>query len=115
VSHVEALVFDVFGTLVDWRTSLTANLSAFGDERGLVRAGRHLARRVRALDGARACGAVELLATRPERVMMVAAHNGDLRAAAALGLRTQRTDLAADEGIDLAVRDLGELADRLEA
>lgn len=27
----------------------------------------------------------------------------------------QRTDLAADEGIDLAVRDLGELADRLEA
>jgi 2-haloacid dehalogenase len=70
-------------------------------------------------------GAVELLATTPERVMMVAAHNGDLHAAAALGLRTafvarpteygpgQHADLAADDGLDLAVRDLGELADRL--
>jgi 2-haloacid dehalogenase len=72
-------------------------------------------------------GAVELLATRPERVMLVAAHNGDLRAAASTGMRTafvarpgeygpaQTHDLVADAGVDLAVRDLGELADRLGA
>ena len=33
--QIEALVFDVFGTLVDWRTSLIADLSAFGRERDL--------------------------------------------------------------------------------
>ncbi len=234
---LEALVFDVFGTLVDWRTSLIADLTGFGRERGLaavdwpalvdawrgayvpsmdrVRRGEApwtsldalhrasfdaLAARF-GIDGAldeaarRWCverwhrlrpwpdtvagltrlraryvlgtlsngnvrlladlaksaplpldvilsaelfrhykpdpevyrGAVELLAAPPERVLMVAAHNGDLRAAAALGLRTafvarpteygpaQRTDQRAEAGVDLAVRDLGELADRLGA
>jgi 2-haloacid dehalogenase len=33
---VKALLFDTFGTLVDWRTSLIADLSAFGRERGLA-------------------------------------------------------------------------------
>jgi 2-haloacid dehalogenase len=72
-------------------------------------------------------GAVELLATTPERVMLVAAHNGDLKAAASTGMRTafvarpaeygpeQTHDSAAALEIDLAVRDLGELADRLGA
>ncbi|HZX68220.1 MAG TPA: haloacid dehalogenase type II, partial [Candidatus Elarobacter sp.] len=36
LSRVEALVFDVFGTLVDWRTSLIDDLTAFGADRGLV-------------------------------------------------------------------------------
>ncbi len=234
---LEALVFDVFGTLVDWRTSLIADLSAFGGERGLaavdwpalvdawrgayvpsmerVRRGELPWTSLDALhrasfdllaarfgvagaldeDARRWCvdrwhrlrpwpdtvaglerlraryvlgtlsngnvrlladlaksaplpvdlilsaelfrhykpdpevyrGAVELLAAAPERVMMVAAHNGDLHAAAALGLRTafvarpteygpgQRADLAADDGVDVAVRDLNELADRLGA
>jgi 2-haloacid dehalogenase len=72
-------------------------------------------------------GAVELLGTEPARVMLVAAHNDDLRAAAREGLRTafvarpteygprQTHDLAAGPDVDLAVRDLGELADRLGA
>ena len=72
-------------------------------------------------------GAVALLATAPERVMMVAAHNGDLHAAAREGMRTafvarpaeygphQTGDFAADAGVDVAVHDLGELADRLGA
>lgn len=34
-SKVEALLFDVFGTVVDWRTSIAADLEAFGRERGL--------------------------------------------------------------------------------
>ena len=72
-------------------------------------------------------GAVALLGTTPERVMLVAAHNDDLRAARAEGMRTafvlrpteygpaQTHDLTADAENDLAVRDLGELADRLGA
>jgi 2-haloacid dehalogenase len=233
---VEALVFDVFGTLVDWRTSLIDDLTAFGDERGLrvdwaalvdawrgayvpsmdrVRRGElpwmtidalhrasfdELAQRfgiAAALDedARRWCvdrwhrlrpwpdtvpgltrlrtryilgtlsngnvrlltdmakyaalpfdvilsaelfrhyktdpevylGAVELLATTPERVMLVAAHNADLHAAARVGMRTafvarpteygpaQDHDFTADAGFDFAVGDLGELADRLGA
>ena len=234
--NVEALVFDVFGTLVDWRTSLIDDLAAFGHARGIavdwpafvdawraayvpsmdrVRRGElpwmpldalhrasfdvlatafgidaaldDAARRwcvdrwhrlrpwpdtVAALTRLRARyvvgtlsngnvrlladlaksaplpvdvifsaelfrrykpdpqtyrGAVELLATTPQRVMMVAAHNGDLRAAAREGMRTafvarpaeygphQTGDFAADGDVDVAVRDLGELADRLGA
>jgi 2-haloacid dehalogenase len=72
-------------------------------------------------------GAVELLATTPDRVMLAAAHNGDLKAAASTGMRTafvarpteygpeQTHDSVAAPEIDLAVRDLGELADRLGA
>lgn len=33
--NVKALVFDVFGTVVDWRSSLVRELSAFGNGRGL--------------------------------------------------------------------------------
>jgi 2-haloacid dehalogenase len=233
---VDALVFDVFGTLVDWRTSLIDDLAAFGNARGLVVdwpafvdawRGAYVPsmERVRrgelpwttldalhrasfdalanefgigaALDDAarRWCidrwhrlrpwpdtvagltrlraryvlgtlsngnvrlladlaksaplpvdvilsaelfrhykpdpevyrGAVELLATGPERVLMVAAHNGDLASAAREGLRTafvarpaeygpqQSADLAPGDGVDIAVRNLGELADRLGA
>jgi 2-haloalkanoic acid dehalogenase type II len=35
LSQVEALVFDTFGTVVDWRSSLIGELSAFGRERGI--------------------------------------------------------------------------------
>jgi 2-haloacid dehalogenase len=72
-------------------------------------------------------GAVALLATVPERVMLVAAHSGDLSAAASIGLRTafvarplehgsaQSVDVAVAPEFDLAVSDLGELAERLGA
>ena len=66
------------------------------------------------------------LGLRPEEVMMVAAHNGDLKAAKAQGLATafvprptehgpgQRTDLAADPScVDVAARDFVDLAARL--
>ncbi len=230
---VEALLFDTFGTLVDWRTSLIEDLSAFGDERGLqvdwpafvdawrgayrpsmerVRTGElpwtpldalhrasfdELAARfgidglseddrvwcvdrwhrlrpwpdvVRGLERLRTgyiCGtlsngnvrllvdlaksaplpmdlilsaeqfrhykrdpevyrgAIALLGTSPERIMMVAAHNDDLHAAAAEGMRTafiarptehgpkHAKDLRADPGIDVAVAGVDELAERL--
>ena len=35
VSNVKACVFDVFGTVVDWRTSIAADLAAFGRAKGI--------------------------------------------------------------------------------
>ena len=70
-------------------------------------------------------GAVELLDLAPRDVMLVAAHNGDLAAARACGLRTafvarpdehgpaRRDDLAAEPGVELAVNSLTELAESL--
>lgn len=70
-------------------------------------------------------GAVEMLGLPAERVMLVAAHNADLVAAAAHGMRTafvarpaeygprQHADFDADPSVDVAVRDLGELAAEL--
>jgi 2-haloacid dehalogenase len=36
VQHVKALLFDVFGTVVDWRTSVSRELAAFGAGKGLI-------------------------------------------------------------------------------
>jgi len=35
LGNVKALLFDVFGTVVDWRTSITRELVAFGIEKGI--------------------------------------------------------------------------------
>ena len=35
VTHVEALLFDVFGTVVDWRSSVSRELETWGKSRGL--------------------------------------------------------------------------------
>lgn len=71
--------------------------------------------------------AVRALGLTPERVMMVAAHNSDLAAAAAGGLRTAfvarpdeygpgpGADLVAGPGVDVAATDLVDLARRLAA
>jgi 2-haloacid dehalogenase len=70
-------------------------------------------------------GACRLLDLKPDQVMMVAAHNGDLHAAAARGLRTafvarptehgpaQAKDLAADGAWDVVCASLTELAGAL--
>ncbi len=69
--------------------------------------------------------AAELLGLRPEQVMMVAAHKGDLRAAAAVGLRTafvtrplefgpdRKPDLAPDPAFDVFATDFLDLAAKL--
>jgi 2-haloacid dehalogenase len=68
---------------------------------------------------------VAALGIEPAQAMMVAAHNGDLHAAAACGLRTafvarprehgpgQQTDLHAEGDVDVQAADLLELADAL--
>ena len=72
-------------------------------------------------------GAIQLLGCKPHEVMMVAAHNYDLRAARSYGMRTafvarpreygpgQTTDLRAEEDWDIVARDFGELASALGA
>jgi 2-haloacid dehalogenase len=71
--------------------------------------------------------ALELLALEPGEVMMVAAHNYDLAAASALGMRTafvarpteygprQTTDLGPEGAWDVVAPGMGELADALGA
>ena len=36
VSKVQTLIFDTFGTLVDWRTSIVEDLSRWGAKNGVV-------------------------------------------------------------------------------
>jgi 2-haloacid dehalogenase len=72
-------------------------------------------------------GVARQLDLAPEQVMMVAAHNGDLRAARGCGLRTgfiprpgeygpaQSTDLHAEEEWDVVAADLEDLAARMGA
>src|SRR5688500_18995167 len=67
---------------------------------------------------------VDILAMRPDQVCMVAAHNSDLAAARACGLRTafvsrptehglgQTKDLRPEHDWDVVARDFGDLADR---
>ena len=70
--------------------------------------------------------AAQLLGLPPAAVMMVAAHKGDLRAAAAAGLQTafvprprerpnRRIDLSFEDAFDLNARDFLDLADQLGA
>ncbi len=69
--------------------------------------------------------AAALLGLRPEQVMMVAAHNEDLKAARSVGFRTafvyrteeygssQTTDLKPDPAVDVSASDFNDLADQL--
>lgn len=69
--------------------------------------------------------AAALLGLEPHQVMMVAAHNGDLKGARAVGFRTafvrrpreygpsQTTDLVPDPSVDVVAKDFMELADLL--
>ena len=70
-------------------------------------------------------GACELLRLRPEQVMLAAAHNDDLRAARAAGLKTgffarpteygphQSRDFAPDEAWDVVAADIADLASKM--
>jgi 2-haloacid dehalogenase len=70
-------------------------------------------------------GAAKLLCLRPEQVMMVAAHNGDLKAAQSHGLKTafvarpaeygplQKYDFEATGDWDIVAKDFGGIADKM--
>ena len=69
--------------------------------------------------------AAELLGLKPHEVMMVAAHNGDLKASATVGFKTafvhrprefgpeQTSDLVPDPSVDVVAKDFNDLATRL--
>ena len=71
--------------------------------------------------------AAELLGLRPEQVMMVAAHKGDLKAAAAVGMKTafvprpaefgpqREVDITPEPSFDVVASDFEELASKLGA
>jgi 2-haloacid dehalogenase len=71
--------------------------------------------------------AAELLGLKPEQVMMVAAHQGDLRAAATAGFKTafvsrplehgpdRKPDLTPDPSFDIVAKDFVVLAEKLGA
>src|SRR6266567_3318009 len=158
ISAVKALVFDVFGTVVDWRTSLIADFTKWSEKRGIKADWTAL------VDGWRAVYAAsmdevrkhpehgyvildtlhrqsleklvaqlsitgltdaKLLCLPPEQVMMVAAHNHDLKAAQKLGLKTafvarpteygplQKYDFEAKGDWDIVAKDFGGIADRM--
>jgi beta-phosphoglucomutase-like phosphatase (HAD superfamily) len=114
---IKALVFDVAGTLIDWHGAVYEELTRFGTERGLERNWAEVT-------NAWTWRAAELLALRPNQLVMVVAHNGDLLAAKAEGFRIAfivrpleqgagltptpepdpAIDIVANDAIDLAVR-----------
>jgi len=103
LSDVAALTFDVFGTVVDWRTSIIR-------EGGLLSLEKE---------------AADLLGLPPARVTMVAAHRGDLAAAKAVGFKTafvprpleygpdQEVDTTPDSRFDITATDFLDLAVRI--
>ena len=116
----------ITGTLSNGNVALLVDLARFSDVRFDVIFSAELFAHYKP-DAQTYLGTAELLGLRPADVMLVAAHNNDLHAAAELGLRTafvarpteygpdQRNDLVAADGVDIAVRDLHELAAALRA
>jgi 2-haloacid dehalogenase len=114
------------GTLSNGNTALLADLAAHGRLPWDVLLGAETARMYKPRPEAYLRNVARLRRT-PSQVMLVAAHNSDLAAAAALGLRTafvprpaehgpgQRRDLGPEGPWDVVAHDLGALADLLLA
>ena len=138
LSQVKALTFDVFGTVVDWRSTIMAEGAVLNRRRGLPTSWDELADAWRAAPRGLPARrykpdpqvyrlAVDLLRLQPHEIMLVAAHNSDLEAAAAVGLRTAfvarplefgphgKAEVQAGPFVDIAASDFHELAVRLGA
>jgi 2-haloacid dehalogenase len=113
------------GTLSNGNVALLTDLARHGDLRFDVILSAEIFRHYKP-DPEVYLGAAALLQLAPNELMLAAAHNGDLQAAATCGLRTaflarptewgphQHSDLAAGDGIELVARDVLDLAERLE-
>jgi 2-haloacid dehalogenase len=114
----------IIGPLSNGNLALLVDLSKFAQLPWDVVFGADLFRHYKP-DSETYLGVCDLLRLRPEQVMMGAAHNYDLKAAKALGLRTafiprateygpgQTTDLSAEEDWDIVAIDLVDLAGKL--
>jgi 2-haloacid dehalogenase len=115
----------VLATLSNGNVSLLVDLAKNADLRFDAILSAEIFRRYKP-DPETYLGAAALLGCEPRDVMLVAAHNDDLLAARAQGLRTafvarateygphQKEDFDADARIDVVARDLIDLAERLE-
>src|ERR671926_173843 len=116
---VRALVFNVFGTLVDWRWGVAEAIRASG----VPGDPEELADVYKPAPGAYQTAA-RLLAVEPAELMLVAAHPWDLEGARNAGLRTAFVERPLEYGpgsparahpdADESVADLLELAERLD-
>jgi 2-haloacid dehalogenase len=116
----------IIGPLSNGNLALLVNLAKFAGLPWDVVFGADLFRHYKP-DPETYLGVCNFLGLQPEQVMMAAAHNYDLKAARALGLRTaflprltefgpgQRTDLTPDEAWDIVADDLVDLAEKLLA
>ena len=114
----------IVGPLSNGTVALLTNLGKYADLPWDVVIGSDVTRHYKP-DPEMYLGVCAYLALPPERVMLAAAHNDDLRAATALGLATgffarpgehgphQSRDLAADGPWDVVARDVGDLATQL--
>jgi 2-haloacid dehalogenase len=114
----------IIGPLSNGNLALLVDLSKFAELPWDVVFGADLFRHYKP-DPETYLGVCDLLRLRPEHVMMGAAHNYDLKAAKALGLRTafisrateygpgQTTDLSAEDAWDIVAVDLVDLAGKL--
>jgi hypothetical protein len=83
-SSVRLLAFDVFGAVVDWRSSVSAEGEQLGKTKGPRIEWTAFADAWRAIYHL----PVELFELEPEQVPMIAAHEHDLQSARKRGLRT---------------------------
>ncbi|MEM7131745.1 MAG: haloacid dehalogenase type II [Chloroflexota bacterium] len=116
----------VIATLSNGNVSLLVNMAKYGGLPWDCVLSAELARHYKP-DPEAYRTSVDLLGLQPSQVMMVAAHNGDLKAAAAVGLRTafvarpeeygpnQKEDLEADTAVDFSALDFNDLATQLGA
>ncbi len=115
----------VLATLSNGNVALMVNLARHAGLPWDVILGAEIARAYKPMPEAY-LRSVDLLGLAPAECLMVAAHNGDLQAAAACGLRTafvarpsehgpgQTTDLRAEHAFDVVASDFLDLADQLD-
>jgi 2-haloacid dehalogenase len=116
----------ILGPLSNGNVALLINLAKFAGLPWDMVFGSDLWRHYKP-DPATYSGVCRLLSLEPQEVMMVAAHNYDLRAAKELGLRTafiprpteygpnQTKDLVPEGSWDIVAKDIVDLADQLQA
>ena len=114
----------VIATLSNGNVSLLTNMAKYGGLPWDCILSAELARHYKR-DPEAYLTAIELLSCDPHEVMMVAAHQGDLRAAASVGMKTAfvlrpleqgpdgKKDLRPDPDFDIVARDFHDLAEQL--
>ena len=109
-SSAQALVFDVFGTVVDWRTSVARQIDELGKQKGLTVDGAAFA------DAWRAQYAPSMDRVRKGELPWTELDQLHRMSLDQFGKSpTRRPDLQPDDSVDVSAQDFGELATQLRA